>query len=714
LLPALVALGGSCGFLAGPAFGLELGELQVQSSLGQPLRASVAYALQPNEQIHDYCIYLKPGFDANGLPSVSNAAITASDGTIRITGRTAIREPLLSLQLTVDCPRSAHLRRDYSVFIDPRLPSHETVAAAATAPAVSRRAVASPQIAAVERAAPSRRPAVRQPVHESAREPIRASGSYRVQPGDSLSGIAARISGRSVGIWPAVDALFAANPDAFIDNDRNLLRADAVLLIPDAILAPQATAAIRSAAGAPVTSGANAPAQLPVAAADSGRVAIPQSADAGVSSASVTAIGGAAIESSAVPAQAEHGAEQPAQGLAGPDGPFKAPLEANAAVSDAASFAAPVETVPPASVEESAAAPVDRSSARAGSDSRSWLIWLGGSGIALIVALLLFGRRLKARFLPAPGSANAVARRRTDADNDDTDVALALGLPSQETATVARMVSLDADLEDGSGFHYGGDVDVAQDFGFSEDSGQFGNSSGNALHSAAAGAARGRIPDVPLRGRMGEATILVSETPPQHDDSGEYKVSMIVDATKQVGEDADTTKDLRAIEVDADEDTVSEEYTVNKDIDYSILEQDYEDEFSATQALNAEIARAACALSKQFGKNEMGDTLADTTNEKMNDSVSDAFSEAFIAASDDETSLLPYSGDSSADDETTALPAAAAERLRDTSHLAISSTMSLDDTANEEIALEVPAADNDSTVEVQAETVTITRKMRAS
>jgi hypothetical protein len=51
----------------------------------------------------------------------------------------------------------------------------------------------------------------------------------------------------------------------------------------------------------------------------------------------------------------------------------------------------------------------------------------------------------------------------------------------------------------------------------------------------------------------------------------------------------------------------------------------------------------------------------------------------------------------------------------DTSHLAISSNMTLDDTANEEISLDVPAADNDATIEVAVESATIdTRKIQAS
>jgi hypothetical protein len=68
LLP-LVAVGGS---LAGlPANALELGDLTVQSRLGQPLRASIAFALAPNEQLTDSCVTLGAGASASGLPGVS-------------------------------------------------------------------------------------------------------------------------------------------------------------------------------------------------------------------------------------------------------------------------------------------------------------------------------------------------------------------------------------------------------------------------------------------------------------------------------------------------------------------------------------------------------------------------------------------------------------------------------------------------------------------
>jgi hypothetical protein len=690
-LPALVALGGGCGLLAGPVSALELGEIQVHSSLGQPLRASVAFALQPNEQIHDYCIYLKPGILADGLPSVSSAAVTVGNGAIGIAGRVAIREPLLSLQLTVDCPDSAHLRRDYSVFIDPALPAQ--LQAVAPAPA-SRRAEAPVRAASPERATASTRPA--------ARAAIPSSGTYRVRPGDSLSGIASRISGRSVGIWQAVDVIFAANADAFIDNDRNLLRAGAVLAIPDSILSPPATDTAQSAAIASQPAAARTPV--------SGQTRLPfvTSDDAGRASSSdaVTTAAPAATNNSAAPAldvsasvPAEAATPAPGDAALESDSPFVAPIAADAAVVDSTGFAAPSEVIPPTVVENTAStqtAAAVRGNPAATTGSWSWLIWLGGSGVALILLLLLFGRRLKQRFMPSYGAVETVGRRRTDSGSiEDTDLAPARGLPSRGTAGVARVLSLDADLEDGSGLPFG-TVDVAQDFGFS-DSGEFGK--GLELTFAAAS---DDSTDIGAPRRFAESSILVSETPPQHETTGEYDMSMIVDPT-QIPDD-DTARDLLAVEVGTEaEETASREYTLSKDVEYKILEQDYEDEFSATQALSAELSRAVHELSRQYGKDEMGDTLADAT---------------VNAAMDDETSLLPTTADAvSGDDETTALPAATKGRRAadDTAHLAISSNMTLDDTANEEIALDVPAADNDATVEVDIESATIgTRKKRAS
>ena len=51
--------------MAAPASALELGELKIRSALGQPLRASIAYALNSREELYDFCVYLRPNLAAD-------------------------------------------------------------------------------------------------------------------------------------------------------------------------------------------------------------------------------------------------------------------------------------------------------------------------------------------------------------------------------------------------------------------------------------------------------------------------------------------------------------------------------------------------------------------------------------------------------------------------------------------------------------------------
>ena len=84
---------------------------------------------------------------------------------------------------------------------------------------------------------------------------------------------------------------------------------------------------------------------------------------------------------------------------------------------------------------------------------------------------------------------------------------------------------------------------------------------------------------------------------------------MNVDATKHILEDnTSTTRDLQAVLVDTDvhDADATNEQTVTKNVDYHILEQDYEDELTATQVLNQEIEEAARLLAKQMDESDLG------------------------------------------------------------------------------------------------------------
>ena len=119
IVPALLIAGGACGMLPSTLAAFELGQLQVRSTLGQPLRASIAYALNPNEELHNFCISLRSGVADDGLQYLSRARITLTDTDIVFTSELPMREPMLAMQVSVSCPYTAHLARRYTLMIDP-------------------------------------------------------------------------------------------------------------------------------------------------------------------------------------------------------------------------------------------------------------------------------------------------------------------------------------------------------------------------------------------------------------------------------------------------------------------------------------------------------------------------------------------------------------------------------------------------------------------
>ncbi|MEX2259876.1 MAG: hypothetical protein WD672_14330 [Woeseia sp.] len=597
--PFIALLAASGILLAGPGAALELGDIDVQSTLGQPLRASIAYALAPNEQLSAYCIYVRGG-NSGSLPQITRSTITVTNGRILLRGNTPLREPMMSLQLAVECNYTPHLTRNYLLMFDPA----PFAPAAADAPAVTPQRDTAPQVAA----SPVRRPAAgrnRRAANPVARPtaPVDHNRGYVVQPGDTLSTIAARIPDRQQPIWPTAEALFEANPGAFIDGDINQLRAGATLAIPAAIVAPAATATTRTALDATPRTNTRTSREPARAAAS------PRAATRGPA-ASEPAVGRA----TAAPATAATSttARESASPFVEPD---IAPLTDNDMAPPVQAEAAAPAT--PARSRENAS-PVPIVGNRVSSDgidassTTSWMLWFGGAGIAIILGLLLFGRSLRERI----GGVLAVTqhgRRRTDhglAPREDSDEILDM----QDTLSRAELFSLDANLVDGTGFDSTADIDVAEDYSFAS-SDDFETPLGRKLDLEFSEASATEYKDQPTdmipppsRRIHAESTVIVDkEVLPGHDDGTQthYDMSMILDATKQnFGDAGASTRDLRAVAIEAVDKSVQEtgNYTLNDDLGYQILEQDYEEELTATQALNREISEAARKLSENLGE----------------------------------------------------------------------------------------------------------------
>lgn len=218
----------------GSALALSLGPIEVNSALGEPLRAELPLGVAPGERVTPDCFRLTTDASAGsrgGLPYEASVQLLGNGPARRlaITGRTPLREPLLDLVIAVDCAGAPRMERGYTLMLSPRsqpaqrAPSPTTAAETLPARAQAPAAVTRPD------------------------NPLRAGERYRVRPGDTLSTIAQRVSDRELSIRAQAEAIFAANPDAFIGADPNRLRAGAQLQIPQTTvgLARPATPPVR-------------------------------------------------------------------------------------------------------------------------------------------------------------------------------------------------------------------------------------------------------------------------------------------------------------------------------------------------------------------------------------------------------------------------------------------------------------------------------------
>ena len=594
LVPTLFAVGGS--MAAGSAGAIELGDIDVESSLGEPLRASIAFALGPNEELQKYCVSASGAASSSGVPTVPNPQIEIGDGRITVTSRRAIREPIVSTRLTVNCPYTPHIIREYTMFLSPA--GLETRSPAPVAERPQQSAAATLQTNSSARAATRSTPAA---TPGPGTVPIQQGSEYRVQPGDSLSAIAQRIENRQIRLWPAVNALFEANPDAFIGSDPNRLKAGSLLTIPSFVGDEVATFA---------TTGTDAPQRTATAGRSTATVvdAASSAADAAKRGTTmVPAAGPAERETSVTPAQV-------ADETASTPDAAKAPVEARPA-SDAdpindATAAASAETrvvipdteiadaIPAADSPNRSVARIQPAAVPASQTTSNSLLWVAGGGALLIAALLLFGRRLRDRFGSTPiGAAESVPQRRA---TDLTDATTAAELPVvnaiDDDSPTDQNLALDASL--GLGHDFDGHVDVD----FSDE----GGLDGTTRLDIELPVADENGTDVISAPHIDTSSILESEVLPDDDD---YDMSVIMDMTKMPRPEDVTEKDLRAVEVsDVADGAEDGSYTMNDEADYDILEQDYQDELSATQALNLEIEKAAQELSARLEQDDTAST----------------------------------------------------------------------------------------------------------
>ena len=260
---------------------LGLGQLRVHSALGEPLRAEIDVTSLSSEEAATLVLrvaspdaYRAAGVDYNPiLPGTQVQLLKRADGRsyLRLTSDRAVVEPFVDVILEANWA-SGRLMRDFTLLLDPPAAPRNLAAAPAVTPAIAPAPLpATPPPRGVPAPAPGvvaapveRRPAARvepspvaptpaaaprpaTPAAAAGAAPARAAAAgaaqYRVRSGDSLSRIARNVQPASVSLDQMLVALFRGNPDAFIGNNMNLLKAGEVLDVPSAEQARQLSSA---------------------------------------------------------------------------------------------------------------------------------------------------------------------------------------------------------------------------------------------------------------------------------------------------------------------------------------------------------------------------------------------------------------------------------------------------------------------------------------
>jgi pilus assembly protein FimV len=264
LLAAIVA---GALFLPETALTLGLGEIEVNSSLNQLLKADIELLSATPEEAETIIVKLasrkefsRAGIDRPYLLNDLRFKSEVIDGVphILVTSSTPIREPYLNFLVEIDWP-NGHLLREYTVLLDP--PVFMTQGAStSSAPAAQSDSsgfrpsssgssnvipVATPGMAA------SPRPAAGAPVPKPQRQVASQTyipapyvqqqttinqppGSYRIKTGDTAWSLASAMRpDQSITVEQMMIAMLRSNPESFIDENINGLKRGYILRLPD-------------------------------------------------------------------------------------------------------------------------------------------------------------------------------------------------------------------------------------------------------------------------------------------------------------------------------------------------------------------------------------------------------------------------------------------------------------------------------------------------
>lgn len=253
----ILLVGAMCTFVACNVSALGLGKITLDSALNEPLNAKIEL-FEVRDLIKEEIrvqIASREDFDRIGvdktyfLSDLKFKVILDASGSphIQVNSKKLVREPFLNFLVQVQWP-SGKLLREFTLLMDLPVFASEKVAPVQSTSSASSSQYSQPSQSyeSDETAAPQQqqgnpgynpRSSYEQaPARPEAQNvaPTYSEDTYRVRANDTLWEIAAAVRpDRSVSIHQTMLAIQRENPEAFINNNINLLKSGQILRIPD-------------------------------------------------------------------------------------------------------------------------------------------------------------------------------------------------------------------------------------------------------------------------------------------------------------------------------------------------------------------------------------------------------------------------------------------------------------------------------------------------
>ena len=235
---------------------LGLGEIDMQSALNQPMEAVIeltsaagADLSKVNVTLASQAAHQRIGLSRSRILNDFDFNLEKDrhgNAVIRISSHGAVHEPFLEFLLELTWP-NGHLLREYTVLVDPPITMPARPARPVTP--VSRVPASTTAVQTQARhSQPRPAPAV---TRSSAPAPATSADNYGpIRRNDTLWSVAERLRpDNGISIHQMMLALQRENPQAFVDNNINNLKAGATLNVPsrDEILSVSASDALTEA-----------------------------------------------------------------------------------------------------------------------------------------------------------------------------------------------------------------------------------------------------------------------------------------------------------------------------------------------------------------------------------------------------------------------------------------------------------------------------------